>query len=461
MLEIGTMATFACLLVGGIVYNLPLLAVLILGWVLFFDYGLLRGYDMGSLARMSQEGLGSVGSVLVLFALIGALTASWRAAGTIPAITCWSVHVVTPSTLVIATFLLCCVMSVLTGSSFASAATTGVICMTIGNSMGANPMLMGGAVVSGCFFGDQCSPMSSSASLVAGITDTNLFHNVRRMVRTGVVPFVLCMVLYGALGLMLDSSGDVPADVVTGVTQAFRSFDLRPIVLLPAALVFVLCIFRVSVRTTMVASLLVASVICLTVQHMSVPELLHALLSGYRAADPAIAKLADGGGVASMADIAAIVAVASTYSGLFEGTGLLSDMGAAVTKLSERTTPFLSVLLTSIVTAAVACDQVVAIMLVRQLCDRCERANSALALDIEASVTLIPALIPWSTSCVGIVAFTGMPTSSVLFAFLPLLVPVWTLVLSLWQRDHPSFVDSVAAQTLGLTEEDDRRRLAA
>ena len=461
MLETATLITFATMLAAGIFYNLPLLVLLVLGWLLFFDYGLVRGHDMGSLMRMSSKGLHNVGPILLLFALIGALTASWRAAGTIPAITCWSVRVVTPSTLVVASFLLCCVMSMLTGSSFAAAATTGVICMTIARSMDANLMLVGGAIISGSFFGDHCSPMSGSASLVAGITGTSLFDNVGRMVRTGTVPFAACILLYGTAGKATASCDAVPAEVIESVTQAFRSFELVPIVLLPIALVFMLCLLRVNVRATMLASLVTAMGTCVFVQHMSVTSLLRALLVGYHAADPAVSRLADGGGITSMAEIAAIVAVASTYSGLFEGTGLLEDMGSAVSKLAERTTPFVGVLVTSIATAAIACDQVVAIMLVRQLCDRCERASSALALDLEESVTLMPALIPWSTSCVGIVAFTGMPVTSVLCAFLPLLVPTWTLALSLWQHAHPAFVDGDIAAALGLTEADDLRRLAA
>jgi len=461
MLETGTLIIFAVMLAGGIALDLPLLAVLVAGWVLFFDYGLLRGHDMGDLVRMSLQGLSSVGSVLVLFALIGALTASWRAAGTIPAITCWSVRVVTPATLVPASFLLCCVMSMLTGSSFAASATTGVICMTIANSMGANPVLVGGAIISGSFFGDQCSPMSSSASLVANLTKTNLFSNVERMVRTGLVPFALCCLLYAGLGYALSPEGAIPREVVTAVSQAFRSFDLSPVVVLPVALVFALCILRVNVQVTMVSSLLCAVAICMLVQDMSLASLAKTLLVGYHAADPAIARLADGGGVLSMAEIGAIVAVASTYSGLFEGTELLSGLGNAVSTLARKTTPFVGVLATSIATAAIACDQVVAIMLVSQLCTECEGADSALALDMESSVTLIPALIPWSTSCVGIVAFTGMPMASAACAFFPMLVPAWSLCISLWQHSHPSFVDGAVARAMGLTEEDDIRRLAA
>ena len=461
MLEAFTLVVFAAMLVGSIVLDLPLLAALIMGWVLFFDYGLVRGYDMSELMRMSLQGLSGVRSLLFLFALIGALTASWRAAGTIPAITCWSVRLVTPATLVPASFLLCCVMSALTGSSFAAAATTGVICMTIAESIGANQAMVGGAIISGSFFGDQCSPMSSSASLVASLTETDLFANVSRMVRTGFVPFVLCCVLYTTCGFALSPDGAIPQEVVTAVSETFRSFDLSAVVVFPVVLVFVLCIQRVNVRLTMVLSLVCALVIGVVVQGVNPTDLLRILIVGYRAADPSIARLANGGGVLSMLDISAIVAVASTYSGLFEGTALIEGLGSTVSQLARKTTPFVGVLVTSVATAAIACDQVVAIMLVRQLCDECEGAGSALALDMESSIALIPALIPWSTSCVGIVAFTGMPLASSACAFFPLLVPVWSLCISLWQHAHPAFVDGAFARAMGLTEEDDVRRLAA
>ena len=240
MLEAATLVTFAAMLVTGIVYGFPLLVALIAGWLLFFDYGLMRGFDVHELCRMSTRGLSDVMPVLCLFVLIGALTASWRAAGTIPAIICWSVRVVSPTTLVPTSFLLCCVMSLLTGSSFASAATTGVICMAIASSMGANPVLTGGAIVSGCFFGDQCSPMSSSASLVAGITNTNLLSNVSRMMRTGAVPFVCCLGLYALFGTLAAPGADASASIALSGTEALRSFVLEPVVFVPVVLVFLL-----------------------------------------------------------------------------------------------------------------------------------------------------------------------------------------------------------------------------
>lgn len=63
-----------------------------------------------------------------------------------------------------------------------------------------NPLFTGGAVVSGIFFGDRCSPVSTSALLVSELTGTDLYGNIRRMLRSCLVPFVLTCAAYLALG---------------------------------------------------------------------------------------------------------------------------------------------------------------------------------------------------------------------------------------------------------------------
>lgn len=80
------------------------------------------------------------------------------------------------ATVIPLSFLLCSAMSVLVGSSFASAATMGTICMSLGLSMQANPVMLGGAILAGVYVGDRCSPVSTSALLVKQLTHTNLFN---------------------------------------------------------------------------------------------------------------------------------------------------------------------------------------------------------------------------------------------------------------------------------------------
>ena len=457
MLETAALLLFVAMLVAGIVLQLPLVALLIVGWFIFFDYGLVRGFGMGELARMSLAGLRSVGSVLLLFALIGSLTAAWRASGTIPAITCWSAQLVGPRSVVPAAFVLTAAMSMLVGSSFAASATVGVICMVIGNALGANPALLGGAIISGAFFGDRCSPMSSSAALVAEITHTNVFHNVGRMLRSAAVPTLLALGLYLLFGAVSGPQGHVP----DFARDFAKSFVLAPYVALPTLVILVLSVAKVDVRVTMLVSLLSALALCVGVQGVKLAELPQILVWGFHTSNEHIAHMVDGGGIMSMAEVALIVAVASTYSGIFEGTSLLMGLRGQVLELSRRTTPFVGVLLTSLATTFVACDQVVAIMLTHQLCDGVEHGGEGLALDLENSAVVVPALVPWSTSCVGIVAFVGMPTPSIACAFLPLFIPAWTLATSLWMQRHAEFVDTPAARLQGYTAEDDARRWVA
>lgn len=456
MVEFAVLAAFACMLVVGIALGAPLVGLLTAGLALFLGYGLWRGNSVLALARMACEGLRQIGSVLVVFAIIGALTAVWRAAGTIPLITCWGTSVVSPSTLVAATFVLCGGMSMLTGSSFAASATVGVVCMTISNTLGMDPLLTGGAILSGSFVGDRCSPLSSSAMLVARLTGTDVSDNVRRMVRSALVPLVACLALYALLGSQAATGAAAPH-----FHGAFaRSFSLNPVVLAPVVVVLALALLHVDVTATMLASLACGVAVCLLVQGVPATQLPRIMVFGYQNFDPQIAHMVNGGGIVDMLDVILVVAVASTYSGIFEGTGLLTGLRDYVNRGARRTTPFLSVLATSLATCAIACDQVVAIMLTHQLCDQTERGGSALALDLENSVAILPSVIPWTTSCVGIAAFVGMPVASCAFAFLGWMIPAWTLAVSLWQHRHPRFSLTPQAHALGLDERDDVRLAA-
>lgn len=89
----------------------------------------------------------------------------------------------------------------LIGTSFGTSATMGVICMILANASGTSHILSGGAIMSGIFFGDRCSPLSSSAMLVASVTDTDLYDNIKNMFHSAAVPFAVTCLLYLVLGL--------------------------------------------------------------------------------------------------------------------------------------------------------------------------------------------------------------------------------------------------------------------
>ena len=151
---------FCALLTASLALDFFILWALLGGYLLFFSYGLVKGHRPKALLAMSWEGLRTVKTILFLFLLIGMITALWRASGTIPFLIYHAAGLISPAVFPLLAFLLCSVMSTLTGTSFGTAATIGVICMSIAQAMGLSPVLSAGAILSGAFFGDRCSPMS-------------------------------------------------------------------------------------------------------------------------------------------------------------------------------------------------------------------------------------------------------------------------------------------------------------
>ena len=178
MLEGIVLLAFIAALAGCVFTGASVLWALAGGYLIFCAYGLIRKHSLAELGKMSLSGVKTVRNILMIFGLIGFITALWRASGTIAVIVCWSSKLVSPSAFLLIAFLLNCMVSILTGTSFGTGATMGVICMAMGRAMELDPFWIGGAILSGIYFGDRCSPVSSSANLVCVLTKTDIYENI-------------------------------------------------------------------------------------------------------------------------------------------------------------------------------------------------------------------------------------------------------------------------------------------
>lgn len=213
MLEALTLAAFCGGLALCVALGQSILYALTFGLVLFLLYGRRRGFSWGALLGSALSGVKTVRNILFIFLLIGMLTALWRAGGTIPAIVCAAGALIRPEVFYLLSFLLNCGVSVLTGTSFGTAATMGVVCMTMARTMGFSPMLVGGAILAGAFFGDRWSPVSTSALLICQLTETSIFDNLKGMCATVALPQLFRLLLLGyhsgdpAVAAMLEGGG--------------------------------------------------------------------------------------------------------------------------------------------------------------------------------------------------------------------------------------------------------------
>ena len=414
---------FTVVLTVFIALDRSIVLALLIGLVLFSLYAKLKGYSFGKIGRMIVDGAKTSKNILIVFCLVGVLTALWRDCGTIPTIIAYTVDLINPKSFIFMTFILCCLVSFLIGTSFGSAATIGVICFTMGAAMGANPILAGGAMLSGVLFGDRCSPVSTSALLVSELTGTNIYENIKRMFKTAAVPFVLTSIIYIVAGLFFEA-GESKTDIASLFA---KEVNITPLALIPAAVILVLALFKVKTRYSMLCSIIAAFVVSLFVQKTEITELITFMVTGYKATLPELSSMLDGGGLTSMIRVVLIVCISSAYSGIFNETGMLTSLISKLEGIADKTGSFAVTVFVSIFTSMISCNQTLAIILSHSLCGKLENNKEQFAIDLENSVVVIAPLIPWSIAGAVPLTSAGAPTASLFAACYLYLLPMWYL----------------------------------
>ena len=404
MLEGIVLLAFIAALAGCVFTGASVLWALAGGYLIFCAYGLIRKHSLAELGKMSLSGVKTVRNILMIFGLIGFITALWRASGTIAVIVCWSSKLVSPSAFLLIAFLLNCMVSILTGTSFGTGATMGVICMAMGRAMELDPFWIGGAILSGIYFGDRCSPVSSSANLVCVLTKTDIYENIREMIKTSLVPFVATCILYYIVGRSM-SAGSGRMDV-EGLFS--NSFVLHWSAVIPAAIILVLSTFRVEVKKTMLISIILAAFLSVVLQGRSFGEILQMCLTGYQA------------NVRRQRQMCI--------------RDSLKPIQGKIEALSRKITPFGATFAVAAVASMIACNQTLSIMLTHQLCKEGNPDNKRFAIDLENTAVVLAPLVPWSIAGAVPLAAVGAPIASVAVALYLYILPIWSFLMRLVKK---------------------------
>ena len=416
-------------LIFSVYRNINIVYPLFIGLLLLMMVAIRRGFKFKDVFNMALKGGKKSLLIIRIFVLIGAITAIWRASGTVAFIVYYGIELMNPNYFILYAFILCGIVSFLLGTSFGTVGTIGVVMMILAKSGNVNINMTAGAIIAGAYFGDRCSPMSSSAILVANVTETELYTNIKNMFRSGVIPLVLSLVAYAVLSRLnplVFQSNNINGSIL-------EVFNIHITAILPAAIILVLAAFRVDVKLSMLISIIIGMFLAFILQGYSILHILKYTMVGFSLDNGgALNDIIKGGGILSMLKIALIVMISSAYSGIFEGTQILKEIERVLDTIARRYGIFTSTIITSLITASLGCTQALAILLTNQLISNTykkeKRDKYELALDIEDTAVVLSPLIPWNIAGAVPAAALTATAGFIPFAFYLYLIPICNLI---------------------------------
>ncbi|WP_413160892.1 Na+/H+ antiporter NhaC family protein [Capilliphycus salinus ALCB114379] len=403
----------------------PLLASLLL----WFAVLVRRGFLLKDLIQMAIAGAKKSFPVFIILLLIGAVTSSWMSAGTVPSLVYYGIQIINPHYFILLAFLLTSLVSLLIGTSFGTVGTIGIALMIMAGNSGGNSNLVAGAILSGAYFGDRCSPMSSSANLIASVTQTRLYTNIKNMLKTGFIPLILTVIIY----LILSRLYPIQITDRILVSEIVKTFNPQPLLLLPAFTIFILAIFQVEVKLSMIVSIAIASLIALFYQQYSPIELLNFIFRGFYLSEPSpLQSILIGGGMIAMGKVVLIVIVSTALAGILADTHILNFIEQFLHSAKSQQDLFLATMLIGTVSGAYGCTQTIAILLTQQLVKKryqtLELKDEQLAVNLENTVVMISPLIPWNIAGLVPVTLLMSDFNCLPYAFYLYLIPLFNLL---------------------------------
>ncbi len=433
-------------------------------------------------------------SALLILIAIGILVGSWVLAGVVPGMIYYGLNLLTPGIFLLATLLLCSVVSLATGSSWGVGGTVGVALIGIAAGLGIPAPLTAGVIISGAYLGDKMSPLSDTTNLAPAVSGSNLFDHIRAMMWTTIPSYLIVIGITLYLGNSY-ASGSATFDL--GRIQAIQAIMAKEFVInpyytaIPPLLVLILALIKYPALPSMIAGAAVASVISLINGH-SLHDVLNAIHYGYKstiasqfaeaapeaateimtklditgiAAETAhetgalIAKLVERGGIESMMWSLSLIVIALVLGGVMERCSYLEVLLTPLLKKVKTVCGFVSVVMLSCFAGNFFLgDQYLGIVVPGRMfkgaLDKSGLSPRMLSRTLEDSATMTSVLIPW-TGCGAFQATAlGVATLDYLpYCFLNYINPFVAIIMTFlgigiyWGKDKADKIERRTALT--------------
>ena len=377
-------------------------------------------------------------SILILL-IVGTLIGTWILGGVVPSMIYWGLNILSPGIFLVATLLICSIVSVATGSSWTTAGTVGIALLGIGQTLGIPSPIIAGAIISGAYFGDKMSPLSDTTNLAPAMAGSDIFEHIKHMVYTTGPAYVISVILYIVIGMKYAGQSLDTAQIDIIKNSLVSSFStLSPILMLAPIAVVGMVILKVPAIPALLTGTLLGGVFAIFFQGANIGDVMTAMHYGYESHTGILAvdDLLTRGGLDSMLWTVSLIICALSFGGVLEKTGMLESIAHSILTFAKGTFGLVfATIITCIMTNIVTGDQYLAIVIPgRMYKDEYENRGLAaknLSRAIEDSATITSPLIPWTTCGSYMMATLGLnPFAYLPFAFLNIITPLISLVLA-------------------------------
>lgn len=405
-----------------------------------FTYWLMRyrGAPLKQTPARIKQGLLRILPVIYVLGSIGMMIAIWMHSGTLAACIDLGLKLLPQVNIVFASYLLTLVISMLLGTAVGTIGTVGIMLVALAKAFAIPVDLVTGAIISGSYFGDRTSPMSSSANLTASVSEITLDKHVRHIFKIA-LPAVL---ISGLIYLLLGWQYAPTTQIISGVNQRRAllqtAFSINWQHFIPVIiLVFVIVILKKHILVAIYSSIASAIGIALLSGH-AISDITKTMLLGYYPSASHIAELFQGSGLISMIPIFIVISAASILNSLFDEFGVFDPLLNRFD--SQLKTPGKLVLgsgliafLVMLITGNQSLPAIVAANRYRAAYDKLNVDKKWLASAISDFMIILVAIPPWNINALLVLSIIGIASISYSkYAVLTFLLPLTSLIITLY-----------------------------
>ncbi|MEC0280254.1 malate-H+/Na+-lactate antiporter MleN [Bacillus halotolerans] len=415
-------AFLALVLSFTVFLDLPIQLALFVSWFIAMILGIRLGYSYKDLQNAIVHGISNGLEAVLILVSVGALIGTWIAGGVVPTLIYYGLEFIHPSIFLLATLIICSIMSVATGTSWGTVGTAGIAMIAIGEGLGIPLPLVAGAILSGAYFGDKLSPLSDSTVLASSLSKVDVLAHVRAMLYLSIPAYVITAILFTAVGFMYGGK-NIDLDKVEFLKSSLQNtFDIHIWMLIPAVVVIVLLAMKKPSMPVIVIGALLGAAWAAVFQGMNFADAIATAYNGFSIKTDVefLNGLLNRGGIVGMLGSLVVIIFGLGFGGLLEKLGVLKVIVSLFEKkLTSAGNVTLSTLIVAFLANIFGCAMYVSLILTPKIMedsyDRLHLDRRVLSRNSEVGGTLTSGMVPWSDNGIYMAGILGVST----FSYLP------------------------------------------